>query len=788
MRIKSLDLAWFRGAADPVTLDLNCRSMVVYGNNGSGKSSFVDAVEYVLNDGRIDHLRHEYSASHQANGIPNTHKPKTSQTALHIKFEDDSDIQVTFLSNGASKKAGTNESFMDEWEYRQTVLRQDEVSAFIHDTKGEKYSALLPLLGLQNMEVAAENLRQMAKTVRTEAKLTEKQTNLKQTELLRAEVFGTLSDEDISRVIAGLLLKHCQSPTTAGDAISHCNKIDAALENKLERHSTESQKYFPLTQLADSQLEARVNSARAASVDLASSTEPSLSEKLEVLQSAEKFGNTVKDVQEMECPACGQGITVEAFREHLRVETKRLKELYDVFIGYKAAIGSVCTSLDSLKSTIARPELKTWREGIQDSLGTAGLRYLDELDSDALRENCRDENLQAIESSLLPIVESAKLDTKDAPPDVRELTDDKKRAHAAKAVTVSQDSKREIANAEAIVAYLDYLEQEVRFEIRRQSQRVIDSISEDIGSMWATLHPGDRIDNVRLSVPQGVDKAIDVVLNFHGLDQDTPRLTLSEGYRNSLGLCIFLAMAKQVADKDRPLFLDDVVVSLDRNHRGMIHELIEEEFGDRQVVIFTHDREWYTELRHQLGTSNQWAFKTLLPYESPDIGIRFSNRTSTFDDARAQLAARPDSAGNDARKILDVELPAIAERLRIRLPYLRSDKNDMRGAHEILTRLVADAKKCFEKKSGGKYLKHRDAIDALDKADTLLLAWGNRASHSFDTARAEASKLIEACEVALDSFKCVSCNPAANVWRLADEQSEFLQCRCGEIRWRYGKA
>lgn len=71
MRIKSLSLAWFRGAADPVTLDLNCKSMVVYGINGSGKSSFIDAVEYVLHNGRIEHLRHEYSSPNQANGITN---------------------------------------------------------------------------------------------------------------------------------------------------------------------------------------------------------------------------------------------------------------------------------------------------------------------------------------------------------------------------------------------------------------------------------------------------------------------------------------------------------------------------------------------------------------------------------------------------------------------------------------------------------------------------------------------------------------------------------------------
>ena len=186
--------------------------------------------------------------------------------------------------------------------------------------------------------------------------------------------------------------------------------------------------------------------------------------------------------------------------------------------------------------------------------------------------------------------------------------------------------------------------------------------------MWETLHPGKAIDNVRLSMPIGSDKAIDVVLTFHGLDQESPRLTLSEGFRNSLGLCIFLAMAKRVADTERPLFLDDVVVSLDRTHRGMILELLEKEFSDRQVIILTHDREWYTELRHQLEHDSKWLFKTLLPYETPETGIRWSHKTTTFSDARALLNARPDAAANDARRIMDVELPMIAEQLQIRLP------------------------------------------------------------------------------------------------------------------------
>jgi hypothetical protein len=243
-------------------------------------------------------------------------------------------------------------------------------------------------------------------------------------------------------------------------------------------------------------------------------------------------------------------------------------------------------------------------------------------------------------------------------------------------------------------------------------------------------------------------------------------------------------MAKREADKDRPLFLDDVVVSLDRNHRGMIVELLEKEFGGRQVVILTHDREWYTELRHQLDGKG-WAFKALLPYETPEIGIRWSHKTTTFDDARAQIEERPDSAGNDARKIMDVELALIAERLQIKLPYLRGEKNDRRMAHEFLERFVADGKQCFQRKTGKNYMAYAESIDAFDKADRLLAAWANRASHNFDMVRAEAIKLIDACEKALDFFKCSSCDKGA--WFADAEAAEWIQCQCGEIRWRYGK-
>ncbi len=167
------------------------------------------------------------------------------------------------------------------------------------------------------------------------------------------------------------------------------------------------------------------------------------------------------------------------------------------------------------------------------------------------------------------------------------------------------------------------------------------------------------------------------------------------------------------------------------------------------------------------------------------MGIRWSHKTTTFDDARASLKDRPDSAGNDVRKIMDVELSIAAERLRMRLLYMRGDKNDKRMAHDFLKRLVADGKKCFQKKVGQDFVCHTDALDLLDRADRLLVSWGNKGSHSFDVVRAEATKLIDACEQALEAFKCKGCGKP--LWFADAGNREWVQCQCGELRWRYGK-
>lgn len=784
MRIRAIQLSWFRGAADPVSLEPDCKSMVVYGDNGSGKSSFVDAVEHALNNGKIGHLAHEYSGKRQEKAIPNTHKPQDRKTELKIKFKDDSELKTVITLDGFSTSSGAEAVAMHLWDYRRTVLRQDEVAAFIHNTKGGKYSALLPLLGLHKMEVMAENLRQLAQSVEVQSKLKETKATLKEVEIKRKATFGADSDDQILTKIQELHETHCTGKAATKDALCRCNELKAALDRRIAGSSEDLRRHVTLQAAAEFDLKGQVDAVRSASVTLASAVEPLIAEKLEVLQSTGAFVDKLKDEKGVECPACGRSISVDAFQAHVKEERERLNEIIDTFNTRKAAIGALGDSVKSLGSNLGKADVESWRDELAKGPLADNFAYLDGINAEELRASCGEEDLKAFESKLPPLIDAAASASKDAPPDAQQLSTDNQIVEVGKAIIAATEQANAVASADALVSFIKSLENGIREEIRLRSQKVIGEISSDIQAMWATLHPGEAIEDVRLYIPKDADKAIDIGLKFHGVKQDSPRLTLSEGYRNSLGLSIFLAMAKREAVNDRPLFLDDVVVSLDRNHRGMIVELLERDFRERQVVILTHDREWYTELRHQLE-GKSWGFKALMPYETPRNGIRWSHATTTFGDARAHLKDRPDSAGNDARKTMDVELALIAERLKIKLPYVRSDKNDKRTAHDFLDRLVADGQKCFQKKSGNDYEVHTDAIHVFKEADRLLVSWANRASHTFDLVRPEATKLIDVCEKTLKVFTCSSCGKKA--WFADAAGSKSIQCRCGEIRWRYGK-
>ena len=785
MRIDTIQLAWFRGAADPIPLSLKSKSLVMYGTNAAGKSSFVDAIEYILREGKIGHLTHEYSGKNQVKGIINTHIPENAYPEIRIKFNNGEELETKILRNGAFESIGAEAVAMKHWGYQNTVLRQDEVAAFIQDTKGQKYSVLLPLLGLHHLEVTAQNLRQLAKTVEQQTEIKTTRKLLEQTTSKKEKVFGSATDEQILSQLETLYVDYIGQKPVNKTPLSICHELEIAINTRISKSSESQRRHIVLEDIAQIDLISFISKLRALNHELAKVVELHIKERLDILESAAGYANKlVADEQKIKCPACGQDITGKDFHSHINEEKEYLSKIRHTYDDQKRTVGMLSDNVKQLKSNVFKEEVKAWRESLTAESMSNSLLHLEKVDPEGLRKSCTEESLKAVEAHMLPLIAQAIKDSHNPPPDAQKLSDDRRIAETCKAFFESKKINEKISRSSNLISFLNSLEEKVRDEIRKRSTKIIDEISSDIQRMWSILHPDEKIEGIRLYLPENTDKAIDIGLKSHGVEQSSPRLTLSEGYRNSLGLCIFLAMANREPNKEIPLFLDDVVVSLDREHRGMIAELLVQEFSDRQIIILTHDRDWFSDLRVQLEGSD-WAFTALLPYDKPDIGIRVSAKISTFDDARFFLDSNPDSAGNTARKIMDTELAVRAQQLRIRMPFLLREKNDHRTAHDFLFRLISDGSKAFQIREDDDYKIHEEAITAFRNADKLLLSWGNRASHSFDLTKSEASKLISACEKALDHFVCPRCNKS--VHKLKDNSAKRMQCECGHLRWRHGK-
>lgn len=777
MRIKSIKIAWFRGSSDPAELVVDGDSFVIYGENGSGKSSFVDAIEYTIQNGKIRHLTHEYSGRRQEKAILNTHIPGSKNGEITITLEDNSVIAVKILKNG-NFSISPETSAVSVWDYRKTILRQNELADFITDTKLDKYSALLPLLGLGHLEIAAENLRRVRRRISEISRFEQKEGEISRSIEEKSSIFGNCSDEEIYEELGALYRKYGgKEPKDIDKKILPAETLKM-LEGKLGKLSDEYKTYSQILELSKIDVDAISTKTQVSAAKLGASAMPLISEKLRVLSAAREFA-LKSDGTEIQCPACGREILTKDFVAHISNEELILKEITGDYAQHNKNIGQLSDSLFSIQRTISSPHLQQWI-GLQNP---GFIKFIQDLDISAIRDRYTPELHTQIIANVTPLLIAAKSEADKVPMDFKEMDADKEKILTANTYFKIEGLKSSLDKIRKLLSVIDSLEKQYREQIRTQSSAIVGSISADIARMWGILHPNELIEDIRLSLPDDVDKAVEIRLKFYGIEQDSPRLTLSEGHRNSLGLCIFLAMAKK-DETDAPIILDDVVVSFDRGHRGSVGTLLEQEFSERQVILFTHERDWYIELRKYL-VGGGWSFKNLLPWVSPEVGIRFSTRQYGFDDARAQLQntpPNPDSAANTARKTMDTSLAVLADGLKLQLPYLYMEKNDARTAPEFLSKIISLSNSLQIRDQAGNYVPFSDAYTILKEALRLLSITGNRGSHTFNVTEPEAIELINSCEEALLQFTCTEC---CKMVTFAEQSSTGIkQCSCGHLRWK----
>ncbi len=106
-----------------------------------------------------------------------------------------------------------------------------------------------------------------------------------------------------------------------------------------------------------------------------------------------------------------------------------------------------------------------------------------------------------------------------------------------------------------------------------------------------------------------------------------PHTFLNEAKLTAIALSIRLSMLGQklsgVVAPDTPKFLilDDVLISLDMSNREIVLDIILQEFTEYQLIILTHDRNFFELLRHRIKKFNQTNWKYIEMYECEKDGI-----------------------------------------------------------------------------------------------------------------------------------------------------------------------
>ncbi len=106
-----------------------------------------------------------------------------------------------------------------------------------------------------------------------------------------------------------------------------------------------------------------------------------------------------------------------------------------------------------------------------------------------------------------------------------------------------------------------------------------------------------------------------------------PHTFMNEAKLTAIALSIRFAMLDQklsgaaAVDTPKFLILDDVLISLDMSNREIILDIILKEFGEYQLIILTHDRNFFELLRHRIKRLNQANWKYIEIYECEKNGI-----------------------------------------------------------------------------------------------------------------------------------------------------------------------
>lgn len=318
------------------------------------------------------------------------------------------------------------------------------------------------------------------------------------------------------------------------------------------------------------------------------------------------------------------------------------------------------------------------------------------------------------------------------------------------------------------------------------------SISGDIESLYQKMHPDEGLGGIRLFLKPSVKNSIELNANFHSKSGITPQSLYSESHLDTLGICIFLALAKKYSTGDTILILDDVVMSVDESHLDRFIDVLHDNVQYfSHILITTHYRPWKDRYRFSRAPSHQVYFIELKPW-SLENGIRI--QTGKIDVEELRIALEADNferqrIANLAGTMLENVLDFLSVRFQCKLP--RKPRNDYQ-LKELLDCISSKLQKFLRvqhlaKDEKGNYIddsftKQQDLKPLIDNLKQLSAVRNQVGAHfNFDGSLVSDKDVEEFGTLTLEFAELLVC-PECGSFPDRNKSGSYHETRTGSIR------
>ena len=808
MKVKSLGISGFRGISKDISIDFDpSKSVLIYGDNGSGKSSIADAFEWFYYD-KIEHLSSEEIGVKGISALRNIFLPDDSDAYVELKYSDskcDSRKKLFYKkSKLISEHSNTSQNLKDYLNAslkERLILRYKDLLRLILSTKAQKLEEFSQIIGFAEVTKIKGIFKKAVNDLKTELKIKnyDNHINIKQAQIIEQIGQNIIADEQYL-----IAIKELVSPLNLPVEVKDNSSIDTILELLKKPEDKEA----ITQQLSYGKVIENLNNFKIYLNNICSSykafyekcqqiakdqdklkkisLEPLLSQGLSILEK--------RLYEDDKCPLCLQGKSREELIDELR---KRLEELSVVKKEKDAALDEKNTTYrfaqvalteieNALKerclvledNAVLRKEIEQVKGLISTALEKIKKASLSELelinkpeDFISLDTTALDNSISALKSKKEKIITGKKDDLTFTVYSkifsVRGYYNEIKSLKKASEILTQQQQSMELI-------YNEFVKKQ-----REGLCSFLESISTDINDLYLFMNDSENVSEIELIPLDEDDEFVGITLQFkfHGKPESPPHKYLSESHLNCLGICLFLASVKAFNKLNRFIVLDDVISSFDTNHRARFARLLVERFSDYQIFLFTHEKDWFEIVSNMIKGKN-WLIKRI--YWDNENGATIEPPPFTLKEEIESKLKKSDTTGlgNSIRVYLEHLLKEICHDLKVKVEFRFNEHNEYRMSHELLSELKSKLKdrKCE--------LKDHAVFDRLNSSMFL----GNRTSHdSSFTESIDDLKIFYSDVQKLEKiFRCSQCGNLISK-KHYDNVADKVRCSCGGLQYTWGK-